>query len=99
MAMYNSFDEIKENDYSLHPGGYVGIDESNKLSEEDLFNKSMVTSLSDAQANKEYLLTVIEINDRYSYNIDRNHETGKDDLRGMIIEIKNILNNKLYEKI
>lgn len=71
----------------------------NKLSEEDLFNKSMVTSLSEAGANKDYLLTVVEINDRYSYNIDKNHETGKDDLRGMIIEIKNILNNKLYDEI
>ena len=70
-----------------------------KVLEEDLFNKSMITSLEDATLNKELLLTVIEINDRYSYNINRNHETGKDDLRGMIIEIKEILNNELYNDI
>ena len=28
--------EIEENDYSLNPGRYVGIDESNKLSEEEI---------------------------------------------------------------
>lgn len=67
-----------------------------KLSEVDLFDKTMVTSLSDAKLNKEYLLTVIEINDRYSYNKNRDYVTSKDDLRGMIIELKDILNNKLY---
>ncbi len=75
------------------------FDSDNNTLEADLFNRSMVTSLEDATLNKEYLLTVIEINDRYSYNINRNHETKKDDLRGMIIEMKDILNNKLYEKI
>lgn len=70
-----------------------------KAHEEDLFNRSMITSLEDAKLNKEYLLTVIEINDRYSYNINKNYETKKDDLRGMIIEIKEILNNKLYDEI
>ena len=72
---------------------------SDKLSESDLFNKSMVTSLSDAKLNKEYLLTVIEINDRYSFNKDANYETHKDDLRGMILELKEILSNKLYWKL
>ncbi len=67
--------------------------------EEDLFNKSMITSLEDAKLNKAYLLTVIEINDRYSYNINKLHETKKDDLRGMIIELKYILNNKLYDEL
>ena len=70
-----------------------------KILEEDLFNKSMVTSLSNAVINKEYLLTVIEINDRYSYNKDATHETNKDDLRGMIMELKEILNKKLYWKL
>ena len=59
----------------------------------------MVTSLSNAVINKEYLLTVIEINDRYSYNKDATHETNKDDLRGMIMELKEILNKKLYWKL
>ena len=67
--------------------------------EEDLFNKSMITSLEDAKLNKAYLLIVIEINDRYSYNTNRNHETKKDDLRGMIMELKNILNNRLYDEL
>ena len=70
-----------------------------KILEEDLFNRSMITSLSNATLNKEYLLTVVEINDRYSYNRDANHETSKDDLRGMIMELKEILNKKLYDKL
>ena len=72
---------------------------NDKPLEEDLFNKSMVTSLEDATLNKAYLLTVIEINDRYSFNINKLHETKKDDLRGMIIELKDILNNELYDEI
>lgn len=70
-----------------------------KMSEEDLFNRSMITSLTNAELNKEYLLTVIEINDRYSYNKNPNHETSKDDLRGMIMEMKEILNKELYWKL
>lgn len=31
-----NYEEIKENDFSLNPGRYVGIDESNKLSEEEI---------------------------------------------------------------
>ncbi len=69
-----------------------------KLNEADLFNKSMVTSLQDATLNKEFLFTVIEINDRYSYNKDPNYETSKDELRGMIMEIKEILNKELFWK-
>ena len=75
------------------------FDNVEKRNEEDLFNKSMVTSLEDAKLNKKYLLTVIEVNDRYSYNNDRKYETKKDDLRGMIIEIKDILNKELYNEI
>ena len=74
------------------------IEHSSELSEEDLFNKTMVTSLADAHLSKRYLLVVAEINDRYSYNMDKNHETSKDDIRGMIVELKNILKNELYWK-
>lgn len=70
-----------------------------ELVEQDLFDRSMITSLSKANFNKEYLLTVIEINDRYAYNLDSLHETKKDDIRGMIIELKDILNNKKYLEI
>ena len=74
------------------------IEHSAELSEEDLFNKTMVTSLSDAHLSKRYLLTVVEINDRYSYNKNNKHETNKDDIRGMILELKDILKNELYWK-
>lgn len=69
------------------------------VTSQDLFDRSMITSLSDAKFNREFLLTVIEINDRYAYNINSNHQTEKEDLRGMIMELKEILNNALYYKI
>ncbi len=69
------------------------------LTSQDLFDRSMLTSLSKAKLHKEFLLTVIEINDRYIYNVDASHETSKDDLRGMIMELKDILKNKLYNEI
>ena len=58
----------------------------------------MVTSLSDAHLNRKYLLITAEINDRYSFNLDNKHETGKEDIRGMILELKDILKNELYWK-
>lgn len=67
--------------------------------EQDLFDRSMITSLSKANLNKEYLLTIVEINDRYAYNLDSLHETKKDDIRGMIIELKDILENEKYLEI
>ncbi len=72
------------------------FDNINELTEEDLFNKSMVTSLSDAETNKEYLYTIVEVNDRYSYNRDPNYETSKDELRGMIMEIKELLTKESF---
>ena len=42
------------------------------------------------------LIIMIEINDRYSYNNDRDYRTKKDIIRGMILEIKDILKNKKY---
>ena len=67
--------------------------------EQDLFDRSMITSLSKANLNKEYLLTIVEINDRYAYNLDSLHETKKDDIRGMIIELKKILEDEKYLEI
>lgn len=75
------------------------FDNDNNLSEVDLFDKTMVTSLLDAKLNSEYMLTVVEINNRYAYNKNRDYITNKDDLRGMIIELKDILNNKLYNEM
>ena len=75
------------------------FDNGNNLSEVDLFDKTMVTSLLDAKLNSEYMLTVVEINNRYAYNKNRDYITNKDDLRGMIIELKDILNNKLYNEM
>lgn len=69
---------------------------SNDVGEEDLFNKSMVTSLKDAEFNRDFLFIVVEINDRYSYNLDPNYESCKDDLRGLIMELKEILTKELY---
>lgn len=67
--------------------------------EQDLFDRSMLISISEAKLNKEYLLTVVEINDRYAYNTDKYHETNKDTLRGMIIELKEILSREEFNKI
>ena len=66
--------------------------------EQDVFDRTMITSLSCAELKSEFILKVIEINDRYAYNLDSNYQTSKDAVRGMIIEIKHILENKLYEK-
>ena len=75
------------------------VTKNDNSTEQDLFDRSMLTSLSEAKLNKDFLLTVVEINDRYSYNLDKNYETSKDIIRGMIIELKEILNNELFYKL
>ena len=72
------------------------VTRNDNTTEQDLFDRSMITSLSEAHLDKDFLLTIVEINDRYSYNIDKNYETSKDNIRGMIIEIKEILNKEEY---
>ncbi len=74
------------------------FDFKKEYSENDVFNKSMVTSLKDGKKIKEYLFTVIEVNDRYAYNLDSAYRTTKDELRGLIMEIKDILNKEDYWK-
>ena len=95
---------IKEDYYINYIQTYAkeynfNVKRDNTTTEQDLFDRSMITSLSEAECAKEFLLTVIEINDRYSYNLDKNYESSKDSIRGMIIELKEILNKKLYDKI
>ena len=75
------------------------IERKDGNTEQDLFDRSMLVSISEAKLNKEYLLTVVEINDRYAYNTDKHHETNKDTLRGMIIELKEILSKEEFNKI
>ena len=92
---------IKDNyyiNYILEYSTEYNFNFDNKMSEEDLFNRSMVTSLKNATLNKEYMFIVVEVNDRYSYNLDPNYESSKDELRGMIMEIKEILTKELYWK-
>ena len=72
--------------------------DSDSLSE-DLYNRTLLVSLSDAKLSKEFIVTVIEINDRYAYNLDNTYHTSKEMIRGMILKIKEILNKELYNEI
>ena len=58
-----------------------------------MFDRSMLISLSDAKINKKVLNTVVEINDRLAFNNDSNYLTTKENIRGMVSEVKDILNN------
>ena len=64
--------------------------------EQDVFDRTLITSLSQATLNKEFILKIIEVNDRYAFNQDANYLSSKDSIRGMIIELKDSLENKLY---
>ena len=94
---------IKDNyyiNYILNSGREYNfnIDNPNGMMEQDIMDKTMTLSLSDAKLNKEFIMSIVEINDRYAYNVDASHETSKEDIRGMVIELKKILNEELYNK-
>lgn len=64
-------------------------------SENDMFDRSMLISLSKANVNKQLLNTTIEINDRLAFNLDEDYLTTKENIRGMISELKDVFNNKI----
>lgn len=66
--------------------------------EQDLFDRTLISSLSKALLKKEFISKVIEINDRYAFNMNDDYESSLVSIRGIIIELKNILENKLYDK-
>ena len=66
--------------------------------EKDLFDRTLITSLSEAVLTKEFIVKIIEINDRLAFNKNKNYLSSDESIRGMIIELKDILENRLYEK-
>lgn len=74
------------------------VSKNKETIEQDLFDRTLISSISKASLNKEFILKVIEINDRFMFNSDENYLSTLDSIRGMIMEIKNIINNKLYDK-
>lgn len=69
----------------------IPIDGNNKPLENDLFNRSMLISSSEAKIGKEYLDIFYEINDRLAYNLDKEYLTTKENIRGLIMEVKKYL--------
>jgi len=65
-----------------------------KPSQNDIFDRSMLISLQKANVVKNVINTVIEVNDRLAFNNDANYLTTKENIRGMISEFKEILNNQ-----
>lgn len=84
--MFNTGKEINFN---------IGVKGSVKPSQNDMFDRSMLISLSDANVTKRTFNTVVEINDRLAFNNDGTYLTTKENIRGMISEVKDILNNKI----
>ena len=95
---------IKDNyyiNYTLNSGREYNfnVQRNENSIEADLYDQTLITSLSEASLTKEYILAVVEVNDRYSYNKNKDYRTKKDEIRGMILEIKEILNNEKYFEI
>ena len=66
-----------------------------KPKENDLYTRSMLISTSQARLGK-YLFSVnYEINDRLSYNNDKDYLSNKESIRGLIIELKDFIEKRL----
>jgi len=78
----------KEVDYNIQ------LDSNKQPLENDLFNRSMLISSSEAQVGREYLDIFYEINDRLAYNLDSSYLTTKENIRGLIMEAKEFLSTK-----
>lgn len=73
----------------------IKLNNNIKPSEKDMFDRSMLISLKNANINKRLLNTTIEINDRLAFNLDEDYLTTKENIRGIISELKDIFNNKI----
>ena len=67
--------------------------------EQDLFERTLLVSLEEAKLKKEFFVSVVEINDRYAYNKDVNYLTTRENIRGMIMELQEILKKELYKEV
>lgn len=95
-------DDVYYINYLINTGKEINFNidfKGSKPNQNDIFDRSMLISLSDANISKNVLNTVIEINDRLAFNNDNNYLTTKENIRGMVSEIKDILNNKLDDLI
>ena len=77
----------------------IELDNSKPPLENDLYNRSMLISSSEAHVGKEYLDIFYEINDRLAYNIDKDYLTTKENIRGLIMEVKEFLALKTKDLI
>lgn len=64
---------------------------SEYMKENDLFDLTMITSLSKAELDKKYVMETIEVNDRLAFNNNSEYLSSKENLRGMILELKKII--------
>ena len=95
---------IKEDyyiNYLLNAGKEFNFDvkKDSENTSQDIFDRTLITSLSQAKLRNEFIMKVVEINDRYAFNQNPSYESSKDSIRGMIIELKDIVNHQLYDKI
>ena len=66
--------------------------------EQDLFDMTMITSLIDAEFSKAYVQETIEVNDRLAFNLNKDYLSTKENVRGMIIELKKYLNLNTFDE-
>ena len=63
--------------------------------ENDLYTRSMLISTSEAKVGKTLVTVNYEINDRLSYNNDKDYLSTKESIRGLIIELKDFVEKRL----
>lgn len=70
-----------------------------KPKENDLYTRSMLISTSEARVGKSIVSVNYEINDRLSYNNNKDYLTSKESIRGLIIELKDFVEKRLNKLI
>ena len=63
--------------------------------ENDLYTRSMLISTSEAKVGKTLVAVNYEINDRLSFNNDKDYLSTKESIRGLIIELKDFVEKRL----
>ena len=65
----------------------------------DLYTRSMLMSTSEANFGNTLVSINYEINDRLSYNNDKEYRTSKESIRGLIIELKDFIEKRLNKLV
>ena len=76
----------------------IKLPEKIECTENDMLIRSMLVSVEEARIGSEIINNIVEINDRLSYNNNKNYRVDNDSLRNLLFEFREIINEEIKKE-